>query len=192
MIIIALGANLPGPYGPPKRSLQMAIGLMAAAGVDVKRVSSLYATPPYPPSSQPYFVNAAISVAWAGEPLDLLELLHAVEAALGRRRRRRWAARTIDLDLIDFEGQLIGAGPQIVHDRIQRPFCLPHPQCHKRDFVLGPIAEIAAKWRHPVYGQTARALWPKPFPRRIGRLSAATKLPEPLMQRFLDIHASSG
>lgn len=192
MIIIALGANLPGPYGPPKRSLQLALGLLELAGAKVLRASSLYATPPYPPSSQPWFVNAAAIVAWEAGPQALLTSLHQTEQALGRARRKRWAARTIDLDLIDFDGLKVGGGPSIVHSRIYRPFRLPHPDSHQRDFVLGPIAEIAPTWRHPVRGQTARQLWSKPFPKQVGPLSAATKLPAGLVQRFLDIRASSG
>lgn len=191
MILIALGANLPGLYGPPARGLQLALGLLVRGDVRVRRVSSLYGTPPYPPSAQPWFVNAAAVVEWDGTSEDLLHLMHDVEHALGRQRRRRWAARVVDLDLIDFKGEIRGQGQAIVHDKIFRPFRLPHPDAHKRDFVLAPIAEIAPTWRHPILGARARELCAGPHPRRIGTLAPATNLPEPLVQRFLDIRGQN-
>jgi 2-amino-4-hydroxy-6-hydroxymethyldihydropteridine diphosphokinase len=72
-----------------------------------------------------------------------LATLHEVEAALGRRRGAPNAARTLDLDLIDYDGR-VEAGPPI----------LPHPRLETRGFVLLPLAEVAPGWRHPVSGRT--------------------------------------
>jgi 2-amino-4-hydroxy-6-hydroxymethyldihydropteridine diphosphokinase len=77
--------------------------------------------------------------------MALLEALLAVEAGFGRRRSVPDAARTLDLDLLDYDGT------QCVSERL----VLPHPRLHERRFVLAPLAEIAPQWRHPRSGKTA-------------------------------------
>ena len=78
----------------------------------------------------------------------MLTGLLAVETALGRERSERNAPRTLDLDLIAY-GREVRAGPGLT---------LPHPRAHERRFVMGPLAEIAPDWTHPVLGATAAAL----------------------------------
>ena len=77
--------------------------------------------------------------------MALLEALLAVEAGFGRRRGVPNAARTLDLDLLDYDGS------QCSSERL----VLPHPRLHERRFVLAPLAEIAPQWRHPRSGKTA-------------------------------------
>ena len=77
-----------------------------------------------------------------------MESLLAIEAALGRRRTIRNAPRTLDLDLIA-HGRTILDIPDLT---------LPHPRAHDRRFVMGPLAEIAPGWMHPLLGQTAEVL----------------------------------
>ncbi len=140
-IFIGLGANLPSVAGAPQATLEAALAKLAAAGVRILRRSRWYSSPAWPNPAEPEFVNAAVE---AETPLDaraLLRLLHAIEAALGRERGAPNAARTIDLDLLDYRGA-VEAGPE-------GPV-LPHPRLHQRAFVLLPLAEIAPEWRHPV------------------------------------------
>ena len=80
----------------------------------------------------------------------LLAELHAVEAAFGRARTVPNAARPIDLDLLDYRGQIASGGPGRA--------TLPHPRLAGRAFVLRPLADLAPDWRHPVTGQPIRAL----------------------------------
>ena len=82
-----------------------------------------------------------------------LDLLHRVEARFGRERSRRNAPRTLDLDLIDFAGQVVLPAPMPAGEA--RPLTLPHPEMTARTFVLVPLAELAPSWRHPVSGRTA-------------------------------------
>ena len=79
----------------------------------------------------------------------MLARLHELEATFGRRRGQRNAARTLDLDLLDYRGRISEPG--------ERPE-LPHPRLAGRAFVLLPLAEVAPGWRHPVSGQRIEAL----------------------------------
>ena len=159
-IYIALGANLPGPAGPPRATLEAALARLAAAGVRIVRRSRLYRSPAWPNPADPEFVNAVAEVETALTAAALLALLHETEAALGRARAAPNAPRAIDLDLLDYRGA-VAAGPP----------ALPHPRLHRRAFVLLPLAEIAPGWRHPVsrraIGDLIAALGPetaaKPF-----------------------------
>jgi 2-amino-4-hydroxy-6-hydroxymethyldihydropteridine diphosphokinase len=141
MILIALGANLPGPAGPPLAQCEAALARMRPCGIAVTARSPWYETNPYPPSDQPRFVNGVVAAETTLSPADLLAALHAIERDLGRVRSVPNAARAIDLDLLDYGGLVLG-GPE--------PPILPHPRMGERDFVLRPLADIAPAWRHPV------------------------------------------
>ena len=104
-------------------------------------MSPWYRTAPVPASDQPWYVNAVAEVA-SELPADaLLAELHAVEAAFGRARTVPNAARPIDLDLLDFHGEIAAGGPGRA--------TLPHPRMTDRAFVLRPLADLAPDWRHP-------------------------------------------
>ena len=147
MILIALGANLPSMAGAPAETLRAALARLGGEGVTVRAVSSFYNTKAWPDPTDPPFVNAVAAVATGLPPDALLAALHRVEAAFGRSRSVKNAPRSLDLDLLDYDGR-IEAGPPI----------LPHPRIGERDFVLRPLAEIAPDWRHPVSGLTAGEL----------------------------------
>ncbi|AWZ00818.1 MAG: 2-amino-4-hydroxy-6-hydroxymethyldihydropteridine diphosphokinase [Rhodobiaceae bacterium] len=152
MILVALGANLPGSWGSPKQGLEAALTQFPTYGLTLEAVSPFYQTPAVTPYAQPDFVNAVVSVATALNPSELLKQLHRIEAAFGRVRGQRWAERTLDLDLIDYEGlvltETVGKGP-----------ILPHPRMAERAFVLGPLVDIAPNWRHPILGISAKELF---------------------------------
>lgn len=154
MILVAIGANLPGPHGePPLATCEWAVHELAALpGLRLAAVSPWYETAPVPPSDQPNYVNGAVRLEYLGEPgqLDgdadpeaLLAALHRIEAEAGRVRTVRNAARPLDLDLIAIDG--------LVRDQ---PPVLPHPRAHLRAFVLMPIRDLAPGWRDPVTGLT--------------------------------------
>jgi 2-amino-4-hydroxy-6-hydroxymethyldihydropteridine diphosphokinase len=134
---LGLGANL----GEPEAQLREALKRLDAADeVEVTRVSTFYRNPPIGPADQPWYVNAAARVRTRLGPEELLRLLQQVEAALGRVRGERWGPRRLDLDLLLYNGEVILA-PDLV---------VPHPEMHRRAFVLAPLADIAPQAWHPV------------------------------------------
>ena len=145
-IFVGVGANLTHErYGAPRQTLEAALAELGYRGVQTLRLSPWYRTAPVPVSDQPWYVNAVAEVA-SDLPADaLLAELHAVEAEFGRRRTVPNAARPIDLDLLDYHGEIApgGAGRAT----------LPHPRMVGRAFVLRPLADLAPDWRHPVTGQ---------------------------------------
>ena len=142
MILITLGANIPSAAGSPAETVRAALARLSRLGVKILSVSSLYETPAWPDASDPAFVNAVADVATGLQPVELLTLLHGVETDFGRMRSAANAPRTLDIDLIDFDGAVM-----------EGPMVLPHPRATARAFVLVPLAEVAPGWHHPVTGQ---------------------------------------
>ena len=143
---------------------RLATERLAAGGCGRVALSRLYRTPAWPAGSGPDFVNAAASVPAAGSADRFMRALHRIEAEFGRRRERRWAARTLDLDLIAW-GDLVAPDAatqsrwrRLPHERQQtdapEQLILPHPRLQERAFVLVPLAAVAPDWRHPVIGKT--------------------------------------
>ncbi len=150
MILIGVGSNLGSPQiGGPLDTCEHALKALHGTDVKVVRRSRWYRSAPVPPSDQPWFVNAVAEVETALPAPALLDRLHAVERALGRRRRARNEARAIDLDLLAYDDQVV---------TLDGPLELPHPRMAERAFVLLPLAELAPDWRHPVSGEPLDAL----------------------------------
>lgn len=128
-IVVGIGANLGERLATMQEAVRR-IGLLAP----VLAISRVYETAPVGGPEQPPFLNAAIAVAWEGEPLALLDHLQAIEHDLGRVRDVRWGPRTIDLDVLWIEG-----GACIDHARL----VVPHPRLHERPFALRPLLDVA-------------------------------------------------
>jgi len=161
VILIAIGANLPGVDGcPPLATCRAAAeALRGLPGLRLAAVSPWYRSAPVPPSGQPDYVNGVVRLEGAAEPAALLAALRALEARAGRRRGAANAARTLDLDIIDLNGLLRDAPDPV----------LPHPRAHLRGFVLRPLADVAPDWVHPRLAAGAMAL--------LGRLPAQAVAP---------------
>ena len=110
--------------------------------------SSLYKTKPIGYTSQDWFINGVIKIETDLEPLDLLQILKAIEVQLGRTETFRWGPRTIDLDILLFDDK------EIETEELQ----IPHPHLHERQFVLLPMAEIDRHLIHPVLKKTVGEL----------------------------------
>ena len=147
MILIALGANLTSPAGAPEETLEAALSELGARGIKVEKRSGFYRSAAWPDRRDPAFVNAVAALRTALAPAPLLDVLHQVERQFGRARGPLNAPRTLDLDLIDYDGRIEQGPPQ-----------LPHPRLGTRAFVLVPLREVAPDWRHPVSGRNVSEL----------------------------------
>lgn len=156
MILIALGANLPGPDGQDAlETCRHAAALLdALPGLRLRALSRWYATAPVPPSpGAPDYVNGMARLSprpgtGLPDPAKLLAAMQRIEARFGRVRPFPNAPRTLDLDLI-----ALGASLRAAPDPL-----LPHPRAHLRAFVLAPLADVAPGWVHPLLGETVAAL----------------------------------
>lgn len=171
-VLIALGANLPFATAtgenPPQATLRAALQALSAAGFDIQAVSRFYRTPCFPAGVGPDYVNAAARLETDQPPGEVLDRLHAIEAEYGRERRQRWGMRTLDLDLIAVDDQVLpdhetwahwaGLAPQDQVQRTPARLILPHPRLADRAFVLVPLADVAADWVHPVTNRTVRQM----------------------------------
>lgn len=144
MIFVGIGANLPSSFGGPRATCDRAVEALIESGIDVFARSRWYESAPVPKSDQPWYVNGVAALKTDEKPAELLRLLHGIETRFGRVRRERNEARVLDLDLLAYH-DLVNPGPE--------PPILPHPRLRERAFVLLPLAELAANWRHPATGE---------------------------------------
>lgn len=127
-VVLALGANL----GDPRKQISLAIDAIRDL-VKVEKVSSLYETAPFKVNdAQPNYINAVLIGETELQPKELIKELLAIEAKLGRQRTLPKAARTIDIDIVDYDGFFLKSDE----------LTLPHPRAHERRFVLEPWVEI--------------------------------------------------
>jgi len=147
-IYIALGANQKSEYGgqvlTPAQTFKHVLGLL---GEDMKilAASNVWQSPAWPdPEAQAPYINGVIEVVTAHKPLDLLAILKQAEEVFGRTQTVRNGPRPLDLDILDYHGQIFQT----------EILTLPHPRMLFRPFVLFPLAEIAPHWRDPVQKRT--------------------------------------
>jgi 2-amino-4-hydroxy-6-hydroxymethyldihydropteridine diphosphokinase len=142
---LGIGSNLGDPIENCRRALREIASLK---NTQVLRRSSLYRTQPVGNASQDWFVNGVLEIRTAFTASQLLEALQWVEQALGRVRTEKWGPRTIDIDILLFGREIVETGDLVI----------PHPEMHKRRFVLVPINEIAPYVIHPRYGVSMKGL----------------------------------
>lgn len=136
--VILLGTNLGNKVSmldKAKKSIQNKVG-------DLVKISSVYETAAWGNTDQPSFLNCILQVSTHLAPAELLNSLLTIEADLGRIREKKWAPRTIDLDILYYEKEIISTDNLII----------PHPQIQNRRFTLVPLCEISPDFIHPVLG----------------------------------------
>ncbi|MEG9862035.1 MAG: 2-amino-4-hydroxy-6-hydroxymethyldihydropteridine diphosphokinase [Parvularculales bacterium] len=166
MIIIALGSNMSGAYGSPVAALNKALRLLESHGVHLVRCSQWYRSRAQG-LPQADFFNGVVVVTSALAPEALLLRLSSIERQFGYRSVSG-GPRVLDLDLVDYHRQIKGYGRWgrwgIPRESV-RVLSLPHPEMHRRAFVLQPLMDIAPEWRHPVSGLSPEDLLAGLFPR---------------------------
>ncbi len=141
---VGLGANL----GRPAEAIETAIRLLPSPQVIVLRQAHRYRSAPLGPQDQPDFINTVVELKTNLAPETLLRHLKSIETQMGRTKAIKWGPRIIDLDLLLYN-EVVLRGPTL-H--------LPHPQMHKRRFVLEPLAELARDLVVPGLGESVKGL----------------------------------
>ena len=108
------------------------------------KISDFFYSTPYGGVEQDNFVNGVLEVETILEPYELLDFLHEVEKKANRERLQHWGPRTLDLDIVLFDDEIID----------EKELTVPHKDMKNRDFVLVPLAQLAGYKRHPVLGIT--------------------------------------
>ena len=140
-IIIGIGGNINSEDGShPVEVCNNAIKSLKDYAIEVEKQSKWYRSEPIPKSDQPNFFNCVTIAITKLNEYDVLKSLHKIEEKFGRRRDKINDPRSIDLDLIDYFGQIC----------CNKNIIIPHPRAHLRKFVMGPLAEINPDWIHPI------------------------------------------
>lgn len=136
---LGMGSNLDCPYDQLTDAIRE---IESIPSTSLIQVSSYYKSRPVGPQDQPDFLNAVVSVETDLSPGQLLDFLQKIEMQHGRKRIIRWGARTLDLDILLFGDRLINTTRLVI----------PHPELHKRPFVIQPLYEIAPGLEIPGHG----------------------------------------
>lgn len=162
--LVALGSNETERHGGRDAILSSAVAALGELGAEVAEKSGLYRTPCFPAGAGPDYANAVVRLRFDGAPAALITILHDIERRFGRIRRQRWAARTLDLDLLAMGDTVLPGRAEAMRWITLEParqaqeapdaLIVPHPRLHERGFVLVPMADVAPGWRHPLLGKT--------------------------------------
>jgi 2-amino-4-hydroxy-6-hydroxymethyldihydropteridine diphosphokinase len=152
-VFISLGSNQNYREMSSRALLLGAIETLRDGGDLIVARSSFWQSDAWPAGTgAPDFINAVCRVQpYDDDPAQLLSRLHAIEAKFGRQRdpQNRWSSRTLDLDLLDYNG--------LISENNSFP-TLPHPRIAERDFVLKPLLEVSSNWVHPVTKKMGQSL----------------------------------
>ena len=140
--VVALGANL----GKPRQQIEKALfAINHLEGVRLKAISPLFQTKAVGLADQPDFINAVVLLHTILNPQQLLQILQKLELDFGRERAIRFGPRTLDLDIIDYDGLVVN----------DQNLILPHPRAHERAFVMEPLARIVPNYQVGRHGKAA-------------------------------------
>ena len=145
-VYVGLGSNL----GDRKANIREAEErLVQLPHTRIVKTSSLYESEPHG-NAKTWFINSVLELETEFEPEELLKRTRAIEATMGRKRvkGKRWGSRIIDIDLLLMDNQTVN----------KRTLKIPHPEMHKRRFVLMPLAELAPHVTHPHLGTSMSEL----------------------------------
>jgi 2-amino-4-hydroxy-6-hydroxymethyldihydropteridine diphosphokinase len=136
---LSIGSNL----GNKKKNIEIAKFKLKKNNIKIIKVSKNYETLSWPNKKNPKFINAVIKISTTLSPMMLMQKCLNIENDLGRKRSKKNEPRICDIDIIDY-------GQKILKGTKNKKLILPHPEMHKRNFVLLPLYEISQSWIHPV------------------------------------------
>ena len=143
MLLLGLGSNLSSLLGNRFENIDIAITYLESYKIKLIRKSSFYETPSYPDKKNPKFINVVIQISTNLPPEDLASVLIFIEEKLGRKRNFKNDPRTCDIDILDYNGEIITFNYKNLN------FKVPHEKLIFRNFVLYPLQEILPSWTHP-------------------------------------------
>ena len=136
---LALGSNL----GDKKNNLNKSIDLIQKEGIFVKKKSKFYSTKSWPNENYPDFINSLILIETKLNIKELFLKIKKIEKKLGRTKSKRNYPRVCDIDIIDYNGE-------IIYRKLgNHKLIIPHKRMHNRNFVLFPLYELDKDWVHP-------------------------------------------
>ena len=139
LVYLALGSNL----GNKKTNLNKCIDLIKKEEIFIKKKSKFYSTKSWPNENFPNFINAILLVETKFSLTELFLKIKKIEKKLGRTKSKRNHPRVCDIDIIDYNGE-------IIHRKLgKHKLNIPHKRMHNRNFVLFPLYEIDKDWVHP-------------------------------------------
>ncbi len=139
LVYLAFGSNL----GDRKNNLNKALSLLKKDNIIIKKISKLYRSKSWPNENFPEFINFVVLIETRLNLKKLFTKIKSVESRVGRIKSKRNFPRVCDIDIIDFNGQIIQK--KIGNNKIN----IPHERMHNRNFVLLPLFEINKDWFHP-------------------------------------------
>ncbi len=143
-IFLGLGSN----KGDRSENLKNAIDAISEAIGEIEKASSVFKTAAWGVKEQDDFYNQVISLHTSLDPVQLLQKCQKIESDLGRTKAEKWGPRIIDIDILFFNAEIIN----------NTFLSIPHPFLHKRNFVLFPLAQIAANFVHPGFNKNITEL----------------------------------
>ena len=148
MIHLNIGSNLNSKHGSRYDNISIAINLLISSKIKIRKISNFYETPSYPNNNSPKFLNVGLFIEYNNNYPSLFKIIRQIEKKLGRLKTKKNDPRVIDIDIIDFKGEI----------KKTKELILPHPRCHLRNFVLFPILQIDPNWFHPILKKNAQYL----------------------------------
>ena len=143
-VFLSLGSN----EGDRIQWLHKAMSLLSETCGIITKQSSIYETSAWGLETQPDFLNMVTQLQTTKMPLELLNETHNIESTLGRQRDIKWGPRTLDLDILFYNNEILQL-PQLT---------IPHPYLQERRFTLLPLSEIAPNFLHPIFQKTINQL----------------------------------
>tara|TARA_Y100000746_G_scaffold222184_1_gene222357 strand:+ start:2596 stop:3165 length:570 start_codon:yes stop_codon:yes gene_type:complete len=166
---VAFGGNINSSHGEPRATISAALKMLESTSLTVLKTSGFYSTPAVPEGSGPSFINVVAKISTNFNAYELLNKFHMIENEFDRRRIKRWSPRSIDIDLLTLENQVLPSTVEFLRwatlniDRqlLETPksLVLPHPRLHHRAFVLLPLNEIDKTWVHPVFKKSVNQMF---------------------------------
>tara|TARA_B100001029_G_C15017657_1_gene428427 strand:- start:400 stop:900 length:501 start_codon:yes stop_codon:yes gene_type:complete len=133
---LSIGSNL----GNKKINIELSKYKLNNKDTEIIEVSNSFESLSWPNKNNPKFINVIIKIKTFLSPQSLMIKCLDIEKSLGRNRRKKNDPRTCDIDIIDYDNKIIN----------KKNLTLPHPEMHKRNFVLLPFFEINKSWNHPI------------------------------------------